>query len=122
MPVQYRLETKIIVIEMIGEYSTDELRATILNALNDPACSANSFLLIDLGESRSIYDRSSGEIDTMADFVASLGHRFNNRVALVAPDDLPFGLMRMSSAGSEERGIKARVFRNIDEARKWLLL
>ena len=106
---------------MVGEYSMDELRTTILSSLADAKCPANPFLLINLGESRSIYNRSSEDIKIMALFVASLGKRFNNRVALVAPDDLPFGLMRMSSVGSEERGITAEVFRTFAKAREWLM-
>jgi hypothetical protein len=121
MPVRYRFDSNIIVIEMVGEYSTDELRATVLNSLADPTRPANSFLLIDLGESRSIYSRSSAEIKTMARFVASLANNFNNRIAFVAPDDTPFGLARMGSVGSEERGIESDVFRTFAEARKWLL-
>ena len=117
----YRFDSNIVVIEMVGEYSMDDLRATILNSLADSECPANSFLLINAGESRSIYNRSSENLKTMARFVASLGKRFNNRIALVAQDDLPYGLMRMSSVGSEERGIESEVFRTFTEARKWLL-
>ncbi|MDE3058886.1 MAG: hypothetical protein KGJ59_13110 [Bacteroidota bacterium] len=99
----------------------DDLRAAVLNSLADSACPANAFLLINLSESQSIYKRSSEEVKTMARFIASQGKRFNNRVALVAPDDLPFGLMRMSSVGSEERGIQAEVFRDFAKAWEWLL-
>ncbi|MGO9481707.1 MAG: STAS/SEC14 domain-containing protein [Candidatus Kryptoniota bacterium] len=121
MPVKYRFDSDIVVVEMVGEYSMDELRAAILNSLADPERPGNSFLLINLTESQSIHERSSSEVATMARFVASLGKRFNNRIALVAPDDLPFGLMRMSSAGSEQRGIRSQVFRTLAEARKWLM-
>ncbi len=121
MPVKYRFDSNIVVIEIVGEYSVGDLRTTILNSLDDPKCPANALLLINLSESQSIHKRSLKEIRTMALYVASLGKRFNNRIALVASDDLPYGLMRMSSVGSEERGIKSQVFRSFDEAREWLL-
>ena len=121
MPVKHRFDSNIVVIEAVGEYSMDDLRTAILNSLADSARPANSSLLINLGESRSIYDRSSEEIDTMARFVASLANRFNNCIALVAQGDLPYGLMRMGSVGSEERGIRSEVFRTFAEARRWLL-
>jgi len=121
MPVKYRFDPKIVIIEMTGEYSLDELRTTILNALADSARPADSFLLINLSDSQSIYSRSSEDVRAMANFVGSLGKRFNNRIAFVAPDDLPFGLMRMGSVGSEDLGIESRVFRAFAEARKWLL-
>lgn len=57
----------------------------------------------------------------MAQFIASLGSIFHNRIALVAPADLPYGFMRMGSVGSEERGIESNVFRNMADARTWLL-
>jgi hypothetical protein len=106
---------------MVGEYSMDDIRTTFLNSLADSECPTNAVLLVNFSESRSIYKRSSQEVKTMARFVASLGKRFNNRIAFVAPDDLPYGLARMGSVGSEERGIKSEVFRTFAEARKWLL-
>jgi len=121
MPVKYRFESSIVVLEMSGDYSMDDLRATILNALADSARPSGAFLLIDLSRSRSIYDRSSEDVKTMARFIGSLGRHFNDRIALVASEDLPFGLMRMGSVGSDERGIKSEVFRTIAEARTWLL-
>jgi len=120
MPVKYRFDSKIVIMEMVGEYSIDELRTTILNALADPERPASSFLLMNMTESKSIYNRSSDDVRAMANFVGSLGKRFNNRIAFVAPGDLPYGLARMGSAGAEDLGIEARVFRAFDEARKWL--
>jgi hypothetical protein len=121
MPVRYRFDSNIVVIEMVEEYTTNDVRTTILNALADSARPPNSYLLINLMDSRSIYDRSSEDIKVMANFVGSLGNRFNNRIALVAPNDLIYGPMRMGSVGAEERGVKSEIFRTFEEARKWLL-
>ena len=121
MPVNYRFDDCIVVIELVGEYSTDELRSAVLGSISDPKRPENSCLLIDSSGSRSIYTRSSAEIKSMARFLGTLGERFNNRIALVGPEDVPFGLMRMGSAGSEERGVQSDVFRSFAEAREWLL-
>ena len=121
MPVTYRFDSNIVVIEMAGEYSMDDIRSTILNALADSQCLANSFLMINLGESQSIFNRPPEDVKIISQFVASLGKRFHNRLALVASADFPYGLMRMTSVGSEERGIESEVFRTFAEARKWLL-
>ena len=121
MPVSYRFDSKIVVIEMVGEYSMDDIRQTILNSLADPGRPIDSYLMINLTESQSIYERTSVEVKTMAKFVATLGGQFNNRIALVASKDFPFGMLRMSSVGSEERGIETEVFRTLSEAREWLL-
>ena len=121
MPITYRFDTKLVVIEMVGEYSMDDIRTTIISSLADSGRPANSFLMINLGESRSIYNRSAKDVESISHFVASLGKSFNNRVALVAPADLQYGMMRMSSIDAEEWGIKTGVFRTFDEAKKWLL-
>jgi hypothetical protein len=93
----------------------------ILASLNDPGRPANSSLLVDLSASLSFRGRSSEDVWTMSHFVASLADRYNNRIAFVAPDDLTYGLTRMGSAISDEKGIKCEVFRTFSEARKWLL-
>ncbi len=121
MPVNYRFDNCIVVVELVGEYSTDELRSAFLNSISDPKRPEHSCLLIDSTESRSIRTRSSAEIKSMARFLETLGEHFNNRIAMVAPEDAPFGLMRMGSAEAEERGVQYDVFRSFAEAREWLL-
>ena len=121
MPVLYRYDSDIVVVEIVAEYSMDELRKTILNSLADPQCPQSAVLMINSGGSQSIYKRSADDVKTMAQFIASLGKSFHNRIALVAPADLPFGLMRIGSVGSEDRGIDSSVFRSMAEARAWLL-
>ena len=76
MPVRYRFEAKIIVIEMIGEYTLDDIRQTFLGSLSDPACPANPRLIIDLTGSKSLNERTANEVRSVADFVASLGEKF----------------------------------------------
>jgi|WetSurMetagenome_2_1015567.scaffolds.fasta_scaffold527077_1 hypothetical protein len=121
MPITYRFDSRIVVFEMVGEYSLDEIRQTLLNALADSSRPAHSCLLINLSESQSIHKRSQGELQSMVQFLASLAEQFSNRIAFVSSKDLPFGLARMMSVGSEDRGIITAVFRTFDEARKWLL-
>lgn len=121
MPVSYRFDADIIVIEMIGEYSINDLRITVLKSFEDPECPKKPTLMIDLSKSQSISKRSSANINEMAAFIASFGKRFNNRLALVAPSDLVYGLMRMSSAPADSFGIRVEIFRTYEEAREWLL-
>ena len=121
MPVTYRFESNIVVMEMVGEYSLDEIRQTLLNALADPRRLANACLLVNLTESQSIYKRSQVELQSAAQFLASLAKGFNNRIAFVSSKDLPFGLARMVSVGADDIGIETEVFRTMAEARRWLL-
>jgi hypothetical protein len=121
MPVTFRFDSNIVVIEMVGDYSLDDVRTTILNSLADSKCPSTPFILVNLSESRSIYTRSPDDVKTMAYSLASLAERFNNRIALVAPNDFPYGLMRMGSVFSTDSGFEPEVFRNYADARKWLL-
>ena len=120
MPVVHRFDSNIVVIELIDEYSIKEFRATVIKSFEDPHCPQNPVLLIDLSKSRSIQTRSSASINSMASFIASYAKRFNNRFAIVTPDDLTFGLMRMSSIQADSFGIDLHILRTFDEARKWL--
>jgi hypothetical protein len=122
MPVTYRFELNVIVIELIGEYSVDDIRTAALKSFNDPRCPKNPTLIIDLSKSRSIYQRSSKSVNAMGTFIASFGKKFNNHLAIVVPDDATYGLMRMSSAPADSYGIEVKIFRTYDEARKWLPL
>ena len=120
MPVLYRFDSNVIIIELIGEYSINEFKALVSNLFNDPSCPQNPVLLIDLSNSRSIQNRSSASINSMASFIASYAERFNNRLAIVVPDDLTFGLMRMSSVEADSLKISFKILRTMEEARAGL--
>jgi hypothetical protein len=122
MPVSHHFDSNIVVIEMIGEYSVKDLRTVIINSFDDPLCPKNPILMIDLSRSKSIYERPSSTINAMATFIATYGNKFNNRLALVAPDDLAFGLMRMSSVSADSFGVDVKIFRTYNEARNWLVI
>jgi hypothetical protein len=121
MPVHYRFDSNIVVIEMVGKYSTDDVRSAVLNSLADTDFPSRAFIMFDLTESQSIQTRSVEDINTLTHSIAPLAKRFNNRVALVAPSDLSYGLMRMGSVFSEGSGAKVEVFRTFAKARQWLL-
>jgi hypothetical protein len=122
MPVTHRFDSNIIVIELVGEYSIDDLRTTVLKSFIDPLCPKDPKLLIDLSQSQSIQQRSSGSINAMGTFIGSYGKKFNYRLAIVVPDDYTFGLMRMSSVTADSVGVEVNIFLAYDEARAWLLL
>ena len=120
MPVTYRFDSTIVVIELVGEYSMDDVRRGILNSLADSRCPAAPCILIDLNKSVSIYKRTPEDVKTMVIALSSLRERFS-RIALVAQHDLPYGLMRMGSVFSEEQGMPVEIFRTVASARTWLL-
>lgn len=121
MPVNYRFDVNIIVIYMVGEYTANELRATLLNSLADPERQPGSFLLFNFGESQSIHTRPTEEIQTMTDFFALMGNRYNYRLAFVSSHDLPYVLQHFVSVKSRSYRITSEVFHTFDEAREWLV-
>ena len=121
MPVNYRFDFNSIVIYMAGEYTVNDLRTTLLNSLADPERPPESFLLFNFGNSQSIHCRSTQEIQTMADFVASMGNRYNYRLAIASSYDLPYALQHFVSVRARSYGITSEVFRTFDEAREWLV-
>ena len=118
MPVNYRFDFNIIVICMAGEYSINDLRAALLNSLADPERPPDSFLLFDFGESRGIHTRPAEEIQTMTDFFALMGNRYNYRLAFASSHDLPYVLQHFVSVKSGSYGITSEVFQTFDEARE----
>jgi hypothetical protein len=122
MPVSYRFDSTIVIIELVGEYSMNDIPATIIKSLADSTCPIKPCILIDLSESLSIDKRTSEDVITMALSLVPLGKHFNNHIALVAPNNLQYGLMRMGAVFSDEQGMKVEIFRSFADARKWLLL
>jgi hypothetical protein len=120
MPVGYDFDGEVIVVRPAGKYTTHELKAAILDALDDERLPPRAVLLLDLRESRSLQDRTADEVREMAHFLATHGGRFGQRLAMVTTGDLAFGLMRLGAAAAESRGLAAEVFRDVEAARVWL--
>ncbi|HET7456479.1 MAG TPA: hypothetical protein VFJ74_02425 [Gemmatimonadaceae bacterium] len=121
MPVTYSFDDRIVAVRMVGNYSVDELEETMLAGLADPKRPARAVLMFDLTESRALRDRPTEDVRGMARFIARHRVAFNSRLAMVAPSDLAFGLMRLGAVTAEAGGVVAEVFREYAPARAWLL-
>ena len=122
MPVTLRHDDNIIVIEMSGAYKQEEARAVISKTFTDASLPKNAVLMIDLTKSESIVQRSSDDIKALADYINSFREYFNYRLALVTPDNLKYGLMRMTAVTGEQLGIEIKIFQEYSQARQWLLI
>lgn len=69
---------------------------------------------------RSTEDRDADELRGIAGLVAENADMLSGRCALLAGDDLHYGLSRMFEAYCQARGLAARVFREVPEAESWL--
>ena len=120
MPVGYDFDGDVIVVRPLGKYSTHDMKAAVLDALDDERLPARAVLLFDLRESRSLQDRTADEVREMAGFLASHGRRFSHRLAMVTTGDMAFGLMRLGAVAAESGGLVAEVFRDLAKAKAWL--
>jgi hypothetical protein len=76
--------------------------------------------MFDVSRSASLRTRSSDDVIRMGYFLAQHADAFARRVALVAFDDFPFGMMRMGQVILQREGVTAEVFREEKNAREWL--
>jgi hypothetical protein len=120
MSIGYRFEPTTVVLQLDGEYSKEDLARLILAALDDSSCPVKPDILFDFSFSKGIHHRSTQDVIEMAEFLIGLKNRLGSRVAFCAPDDLSYGFMRMGTVGTDEIGIKAEVFRTMEDAWTWL--
>jgi len=121
MPVSYSYHGRIVVMRMEGDYTTADLKARVLEALDDPKCPTDAVLLFDMRESNAIKGRSPAEVQEMANFLAGQRDRFSRRLAMVTSSDVAYGLMRIGAVYVERGGVSPEVFRDFEEAKKWLV-
>jgi hypothetical protein len=120
MAVSYSFDDRFIHLRMAGAYTTADVRHTLEQALADPECGQRDGMLFDLTESDSLNQRTPADIQEMARFLAGHSKRFGARLAMVAPSDFAYGLMRMGGVIAEAFGAEPKVFRTNDEALGWL--
>jgi hypothetical protein len=78
-------------------------------------------LLFDLRTSQALTERSANDVRQLAQFLSQHGTRFGLCLAMVVSTDLAYGLMRLGGTHTEMSGLRSAVFRDINEARIWLL-
>ena len=121
MPVTYSFDGRILVMQLAGRYATADLKAAILQALDDPLCPSDVVMLFDQRAAESLNERTIGDGQDKAFFLAANAARFGHRLAMVTASDVGYGLMRLGSVYAERGGVEPAVFRDFNEARVWLL-
>ncbi len=109
-----------VVMRMEGDYTTGDLKTGVTQALDDPQCPKDAVLMFDLRQSESIKGRSPAEVQDMANFLAGQRERYSRRLAMVTGSDVAYGLMRIGAVYVERGGVLPEVFRDFEEAKKWL--
>ena len=117
MPWRYDLdpETGILILEVSGPLGDEDL-LEIAEAVVPYADSASG-LLADLLQADGKQVSAQG-VRVLGRWEEVFPSEF--RVAILVPSDLGYGMARMFSTHREAKGESVRVFRELDEARRWL--
>lgn len=120
--ILYDEETHLIVLEAIGDITVADAKemvdAEIEMLEKHPGA---SILYCQKGE--NTVDFTSQEIWTISEYSAKLGELLvGKKLALVLPEDLNFGLGRMWKSITEVKvPFEINIFREVEEARKWVV-
>ncbi|MFQ5538626.1 MAG: hypothetical protein ACE5GJ_14385 [Gemmatimonadota bacterium] len=115
MPVFYKHLEFCLLIVADGDYTPGEMRRVGKAALEDPETQKPARVLLDMSGAASLRNHRPADLRETARFFAQLVEMVD-RVAVLATDDLSFGLMRMAAAFGEANGLKVEVFREKDTA------
>ena len=111
-----------LLIEVTGGANINLLKGLVRQVLDDPAWHETIPSLVDL-RGMSASSLSSDDIFELADLFKSINTTLGSgNTALVVSQELEFGLARMWQMMTEEYvQMEIDVFKNIDEAQKWLV-
>ena len=119
MPVTYRIDDDVVQMTLDGDIPPDDVLRTFDHVLVDPTCPPRFVLLFDVRKSTSLARRPTEDIIRVASYLGPHKERVA-RCAVVATEDVHFGLSRIGAAFCEAGGVVTNVFRDRDEAMAWL--
>jgi len=119
MPVRYFVTGEILVVMVEGDYASEELRRVGDAAVRAPGLPHPAPVLLDMSKAAGLNARSGRQLRATAAFFAERADRIR-RIAILAPTDLSYGLMRMGATFGETMGLVVGVFRSLDEAMRFL--
>ncbi len=120
MAVTYRIDGNILFMILSGTYVPDDVPRQFVAAINDPACPEHVHLVVDVTASGSLATRPTDDIRRVAEALGPYAARIGGRCAVVASEDVHFGLSRMGAVYSQGVGVETQVFRTLDDAFAWL--
>ena len=115
MPLSYKIDAGIVYTTVTGKIEVQEQIDFMREMVSDPALPSPLLILRDTREQTGYIRGSHRELTS---FAASLP--IGAKAAIVASEEVIFGTSRMFQARVDETH-NVRVFRDIDEAREWLL-
>ncbi len=122
MPLRYEIDADLglVTVTATGTLRYDDVTAAFLERIADPEYRPGMHLLLDGRE--AIFEFASDDISRLVEFYESrradrgTGFRF----ALVSGLDVTFGMGRMFEVYADKLPEDIGVFRDFDEARRWV--
>jgi len=119
MSATYRLNDDVVEMTLNGTTGIEEVIETFHKALDDSNTPEEFVLLVDVRESSSLATRPTSEIIKVAEYLGPFQDRVK-RCAVLATENIHFGLSRLGAVYSETAGVMTSVFRDKEEAVNWL--
>ena len=119
MSATYRLNDDVVEMTLNGTTGIEEVIETFHKALDDSNTPEEFVLLVDVRESSSLATRPTSEIIKVAEYLGPFQDRVK-RCAVLATENIHFGLSRLGAVYSETAGVMTSVFRDKEEAISWL--
>jgi len=112
-------DTGIWTIELIGAVGPEEVAEAIGSIRREPTYRVDAPRLYDVREVEDSIDTSA--LRSLAHRKEFIGSVDGARSAIVVSRDITFGIARMYQTWMEGQPVEVRVFRDVDEARAWLV-
>ena len=125
MPIEYRIyhEQRLVVARGSGTVTDQDVFGYQRSVWSIPSVAGYNEL-VSMTDAQGFAVPSIGRVQELADLAATMDHPVSeSKFAIVAPDDIAFGLGRMyeSCRGMNRASTKkASVFRTLPEALRWL--
>ena len=102
-----------------GDLTRDDVLAIITKVYSDPAFRSPWLSMWDLAGARPLF--TAAELREVAAHVKDHRPVDAGRIAIVATEDLAFGMSRMYEVFASDLRVETRVFRDSGLAQRWLL-
>jgi hypothetical protein len=113
----YKIDNARVLMTFEGDLDGEQIREAYRMVLTDPAFASGYQILVD--DRATTFDPSMEEAQGLAEFFASLAGSVP-QLAVVVRKEVHFGIGRMVEVLCENRGIRLRTLRALDEAEAWL--
>jgi len=121
MPVDFKIDTerRLVVATVFDEISDTDIIETLNSSVSDPDFEPGFNVLSD--HTRITRPITTEQVKLMVGHMESLSdHLAGARWAIVTNSPASYGMMRMLSVFAERVPIELQVFRDADEANRWL--